>query len=390
MGSLTRAVSIEPVPQQKIAVLLAVICALAFLSTPNPNPFSNFPNKPPHRTNPLALITSILKAVTSQNGLFMTIDNLMYSVQDTNGANSLIEGSVINTKHQIGAHEGFSLFTTNSIAEDARGPLGPEFSTQQLRINTIVDAQNLYIDSRPTNSVSTFTAYLSCMDQNFDGGVAFPRLQLSFITRDTNTNYEIAINIPATNTVSGVGYLANFMLSATGTNLFLPQINVRDASLNAYKSITGDNVGYYGTVNATPVPVLPPYETWRRSWFTQSQLDDPSISGDFANPAHDGIVNLLKYALALCPTNATVNGLPTAVISTNNYLTLTYRKNKQATDIAYVVQACGTLIPNSWSTNGLVVISQADSNTYWRVTVRDAVPIASATNRFMRLKITKP
>jgi len=199
------------------------------------------------------------------------------------------------------------------------------------------------------------------------------------------------VNVSGSNTVSGTPYFASFTLTAAVTdhsiltNLYLPQINVIDASLNGYAGGTW----YYGTVTATPAYV-PPIDVWRRSWFTGSQLADPAVSGDFANPAHDGIVNLLKYALGLNPTNITVNALPTTAVSSNKYLTLTYRQNKQATDISYAVEACGSLIPNSWSTNGLMVISQADSNTYWSVTVRDSVPMTNAVSRFMRLKVTKP
>ena len=132
-----------------------------------------------------------------------------------------------------------------------------------------------------------------------------------------------------------------------------------------------------------------PFQAWKASYFTASELADDAISGDLADPAHDGIVNLLKYALALEPHIASVWGLPRTAV-TNGFLTLTYRQNKQATDITFMVEACGGLIPNSWSTNGLAVISQADSNTYWSVTVRDSVPITNAVSRFMRLKITEP
>jgi len=97
----------------------------------------------------------------------------------------------------------------------------------------------------------------------------------------------------------------------------------------------------------------------------------------------------MEYALNLEPKVASIAGLPTPVL-TNGYLTLTYRQNKQATDISYMVEACAVLNTNSWSTNGLAVLSTVDSNTYWSVTVRDAVPMSSATNRFMRLKVTKP
>ena len=189
----------------------------------------------------------------------MAIDDLNIYVLDTNSVNSAIEQSNMDIIHKVGAHEGYSLKTIGNLAlEDAIGPPGPEFSTQQLRINTLVGGNQLWQDARPTNSVSTFTAYLSCMDQNFDGGTAFPSLQLSWVTKNSNATYDVLVIVPAFNTVSGRTYSNSFLLSPFGTNLFLPQINVMDASLNGYKSITGDSVGYYGIANATPIVVPEP------------------------------------------------------------------------------------------------------------------------------------
>jgi hypothetical protein len=161
--------------------------------------------------------------------------------------------------HQAGATEGYGTY-------DIIGPTPPAFQEDYwAKINTfqITNQLNgagveLGTDARPTNSVSTFTSYLSFVDNFNVGGTAFPRLQLSFITRDTNTNYEIAIYIPASNTVSGTAFSSVFFLPITGTNIYLPQINVRDASLNGYYTSTGSQVGYYGTVDATPIVIPEP------------------------------------------------------------------------------------------------------------------------------------
>jgi len=130
------------------------------------------------------------------------------------------------------------------------------------------------------------------------------------------------------------------------------------------------------------------YGAWRVSRFVPDELIDSSVSGDGTDPDGDGITNLMEYALDLDPKVASVAGMPT-MASTNGYLTLIYRKNKQATDITYLVEATGALNSDSWSTNGLTIMSTVDSNTYWLITVRDAVPVSIATNRFMRLKVIK-
>jgi hypothetical protein len=137
------------------------------------------------------------------------------------------------------------------------------------------------------------------------------------------------------------------------------------------------------TVNPTP------YASWKGDNFTAEELNDPTISGDMATPAGDGIPNLMKYGLLLNPKTNGVAFLPVAAIL-DAYLTLTYRENKSATDMIFAVQACGLLTTNTWSTDGLLEISRVDCNTWWSVTVQDGVPMNSATNRFMRLKVVRP
>jgi hypothetical protein len=132
-----------------------------------------------------------------------------------------------------------------------------------------------------------------------------------------------------------------------------------------------------------------PYIAWQASHFTAAERADATISGDTADPDQDGIPNLLEYALGLDPRQADVGGLPTAGMQ-DGYLTLTYHQNKEATDINYVVEACGDLMLAGWSTNGLSEIRRVDSSTYWGVTVRDSVSVTNAMSRFMHLKVTKP
>jgi hypothetical protein len=183
-----------------------------------------------------------------------TIDNLSLYIYDTNSVNSALGASAMNIRHKVGAHEGYYAF-----GEDAIGPAAP-YGTEDywLKINTLVDGNSLGTDARPTNSVSTFTAYLSCIDTFGAGGIAFPQLQFSWVTRDSNVNYQVVIIVPAANTVSGQIYSNSFLLSNIGTNIYLPQINVRDASLNGYYTSTGSQVGYYGTVDATPIVIPEP------------------------------------------------------------------------------------------------------------------------------------
>ena len=129
------------------------------------------------------------------------------------------------------------------------------------------------------------------------------------------------------------------------------------------------------------------YGVWKSSVFTNpADLGNAAVSGELVIPAHDGITNLMKYALALAPMSCGTGGLP-SVSPQGGYLTLTYRQNKSASDVAYTVQASDS--PNGTWTTASTVTSQSDQGAYTLVTVRDMVPLAGHPHRFMRLQVAR-
>jgi len=132
-----------------------------------------------------------------------------------------------------------------------------------------------------------------------------------------------------------------------------------------------------------------PYQTWKNNRFTTTELADEQISGDLADPDGDGIVNGLEYAMGLDPWTPDTVGLPSGGVSAN-HLFLTYRENKEATDVTFMVEACTSLLVQDWTTNGVSEILRGDSNTWWQVTARHNVPVTNAPTRFMRLKVYLP
>jgi hypothetical protein len=127
-----------------------------------------------------------------------------------------------------------------------------------------------------------------------------------------------------------------------------------------------------------------PIDAWRFSRFTTAELSDPGLSGDGADPDGDRVVNLLEYGFGLEPKMADATGFP-APAQDNGSLALTYRRSKAAVDLSLTVEACGTLAPASWSTNGLFELPPVDLGNWWQITVRDAVSITNSEARFLRL-----
>jgi len=149
------------------------------------------------------------------------------------------------------------------------------------------------------------------------------------------------------------------------------------------------NYGYGVCVDDVTVSAISPHEAWQVTRFTDEERAGSGIAGDADDPDGDGIPNLLEYAWGLEPRSADVAGFPVGGVS-DPYLTLTYRRNKLATDLLYEVESCADLRDALWATNDVSEVSRADSNGWWSVTSRHNVPVTGAPRRFMRLKVTLP
>ncbi|MEO6788461.1 MAG: hypothetical protein ABI318_20240, partial [Chthoniobacteraceae bacterium] len=133
------------------------------------------------------------------------------------------------------------------------------------------------------------------------------------------------------------------------------------------------------------------YDAWAAQNFSTVELNDPNLSGLLGDATGAGIVNLLKYALSIPPhAPGFPAGLPVAGIQRFggiDYLTLTYTRDKSATDIALTVEVSADL--TTWNTGAgfTVEVSRTDNgNGTETVVTRDAIPQVSAAQRFIRLK----
>ena len=139
------------------------------------------------------------------------------------------------------------------------------------------------------------------------------------------------------------------------------------------------------------IPTLNTLSDWRTFWFNPSELANPTISGNSATPAHDGVSNLIKYSLNLNPKIPATTGLPTEAVTTTgsgNYLKLTYTRMRFSTDITYIPEVSGDL--QTW-TSGLLITGTDNPDGLTRtIMAQDLIPMNTIPRRFIRLKVTQP
>lgn len=136
------------------------------------------------------------------------------------------------------------------------------------------------------------------------------------------------------------------------------------------------------SASITPAPGM---SSWLQQHF--GTTDATGSRAPTANPASDGLPNLLKYALdldpnqAYSPAEAGLN-LGQTNVSDQDYLTYTFTGT--AADVTYIVEATNGL-GEPWTT-----IYSHSGSAPGTVTVNDTQPIQAATKRFLRLRVTTP
>ncbi|MBX3743612.1 MAG: hypothetical protein KF712_21680 [Akkermansiaceae bacterium] len=133
-----------------------------------------------------------------------------------------------------------------------------------------------------------------------------------------------------------------------------------------------------------------PFDHWRKNRFTSSELIDPLISGDNADPDHDGIVNLLEFLTGHAPKSPDQGGAAirgTELISGQTYLTLTY-DHVTGNGLTGMVQTSVDL--STWRDGaGFVEETElSDTGLIRKMKARSLIPIGN-DKEFIRLKAVR-
>lgn len=208
------------------------------------------------------------------------------------------------------------------------------------------------------------------------------------VTRTGDTSLPLLVPLSYGGTAqAGVDFQTppnSLTIAAGQASATLQIVPIPDQAAQGDRSVTIHVAADFGLVrDSTQVAGLTiqdkPFDAWRFSHFSSSELLNPIISAEIADPDGDSLTNLVEYALALNPRAANV--LPPIVTQTNNYLTLSVVKNPNAIDLLWGGEVSGDLV--TWQN----AFSLTNTNNLF--SARDHQPLGSEDRRFIRLKVTR-
>lgn len=206
-------------------------------------------------------------------------------------------------------------------------------------------------------------------------------ITIAYTTGGTATPGSDYVSLPGS-VVLGAGAIATNLLVTPLADTFPegPEIvTLTLASSAAYLRTT--------LTNATIVLQDRSLDAWRLANFTSGELNDAGSSGDLADPDHDGLANLMEYAMGVSPKQADENAWAPRIEA--GHFTLTYHVNKAATDVALTLEQSPDL--SNWDNDPTLFqeVSRVDLGASEQVTVRLSAPLSAATNAYVRVKVSR-
>jgi len=211
----------------------------------------------------------------------------------------------------------------------------------------------------------------------------------------TNSSVVVSYSIEGDAT-NGIDYqsLGNAVAMPAGmvsTNIIIaPKTNsLPVGARNAKFTLVPDPNYAIGSLTSACVTIEDsPLNNWRLQYFGINATNF-AVAGDSANPAGDGISNLIKYALGLNPTNAVRGTLFSFGVDRNGYFAISYtRPDPAPMDVSYRVSSSENLL--AWCTNSSCVLTSSitiNTNGTATVTTEGDTPVQSSSNAFLRLEV---
>jgi len=136
---------------------------------------------------------------------------------------------------------------------------------------------------------------------------------------------------------------------------------------------------------AAPAQNLTPTEEWRLTYF--QTISNTGAAADLANPQNDGIVNLLKFATNMNPTQS--GRMPGVLDNSGENLVFTYSRSKAAVldGVTFTVEWSNTLASDDWHQDGVLQTEEDRGETHQ---VTASLPAGNQPAKFVRLRVERP
>ncbi|MGC8829802.1 MAG: FAD-dependent oxidoreductase [Verrucomicrobiia bacterium] len=199
------------------------------------------------------------------------------------------------------------------------------------------------------------------------------------LTRSGNTNQELSVYYTVSGIASnGIDYsqlsgVVNFPVnSAFAAILIEPLEDLLSEGDESVVITLLPNTNYIigNFSNATVWIIDKPISNWKYRSFSASQLQDSRISGDFADPDNDGIVNVKEYVLGLNPLSPETNFVGAKAEWKNGEFIITLEIVKGVSDYTILFESSEDLIHWTSETNKLEVSVENETFTTYTLKAR--------------------
>jgi len=252
----------------------------------------------------------------------------------------------------------------SSIAVTNTGSLwiaGAYFGTAQFGSNFFSSGEgtvDLYLSNlSPTAPISP--GELTFESETYSSFESTEQLEIT-ILRENGVDGEASVEISTIEglAVSGADFLAlnnkvitflpgqdtaTFIINLT--NDFIPE-GSETFSVTMNSPTGGILIGNVATTNVLILNDDFAFEQFLASFFTETELANTNISGEFADPDNDGIDNLTEYAFALNPSVPNLPPSPQLILNEDSTLTIRYQRSNE-NDLNFVIKKSPDLM--EWS-----------------------------------------